>query len=96
MKFAFGVYVYVPSVLITIVPFVGPETGVVLAVNAVPSGSESPASVKSPVAVPSSGIVWFSLSTIGGSFTGVIVMKIVSFTHSDGNGVPASQIETTT
>ncbi|MNV55580.1 hypothetical protein D3C71_1478170 [compost metagenome] len=73
-------------------PFVGPETGVVLAVKAVPSGSESPASVKSPVAVPSSGIVWFSLSTIGGSFTGPTVMKMVSFTHSAGSGVPSSQI----
>ncbi|MNU82600.1 hypothetical protein D3C71_722800 [compost metagenome] len=77
-------------------PFVGPETGVVLAVNAVPSGSESPASVKSPVACVSSGMLCVSLSTIGGSFTGVTVMKIVSFTHCAGSGIPASQIETTT
>ena len=45
---------YVPFELMTIVPFDGPLTGVVLAVNGVPSGSLSPASVKSPVAGESS------------------------------------------
>ncbi len=91
---ALGVYVYVPSALITIVPFVGPLTGVVFAVNGVPSGSKSPALVKSPVAGVSSLVVMVSLSTIGASLTAVTVMKIVSFTHIIP-GVPASQIDTT-
>ena len=95
LKFGFGVYVYVPSVLITIVPFDGPLTGVVFAVSGVPSGSESPASVKSPVAGVSSFVVITSLSTIGASFTGATVTVIVSLTHTPGNGRPASQIDTT-
>ena len=81
--------------MITIVPFVGPLTGVVFAVNGVPSGSKSPASVKSPVAGVSSFVVMVSLSTIGASLTAVTVMKIVSFTHTPGKGRPASQIDTT-
>ena len=85
---------YVPFALITIVPFVGPLTGVVFAVNGGPSGSESPALVKSPVAGVSSLVVMVSLSTIGASFTAVTVMKIVSFTHIIP-GVHASQIDTT-
>ncbi len=87
---------YVPFALITIVPFDGPLTGVVFAVNGVPSGSESPALVKSPVAGVSSFVVIVSLSTIGASFTAVTVMKIVSFTHIPGKGRPSSQIDTTT
>ena len=96
LKFAFGVYVYVPSGLITIVPFVGPFKGVVFAVSAVPSGSESPAFVKSPDTGVSSGVLLISLSTIGASFTAFTVMLIVSFTHTAGKGRPASQIDTTT
>ena len=92
---AFGVYVNVPSALITIVPFDGPLTGVVFAVSGVPSGSESPASVKSPVAGVSSFVVIVSLSTIGASFTGATVMLIVSLIQTTP-GVPASQIDTTT
>ena len=78
-----------------IVPFDGPLTGVVFAVNGVPSGSVSPASVKSPVAGASSGVVITSLSTIGALFTGATVMLIVSLTHTPGNGKPPSQIDTT-
>ena len=88
-------YVNVPSALITIVPFDGPLTGVVFAVSGVPSGSESPASVKSPVAGVSSFVVTTSLSTIGASFTGATVMLIVSLIQTTP-GVPASQIDTTT
>ncbi len=66
------------------------------AVNVVPSGSESPAFVKSPVAAVSSFVVIISLSTIGASFTGFTVMKIVSFAQIAGNGKPLSQMETTT
>jgi hypothetical protein len=66
-KFGFGVYTYVPSGLITLVPFVGPLTGVVVTTNGVPSGSLSP--VKSPPTVGLSSVVVFtSLSTIGASF----------------------------
>ena len=65
---------YVPFALITIVPFDGPLTGVVFAVNGVPSGSLSPASVKSPVAGVSSLVVIVSLSTIGASLTAVTVI----------------------
>ena len=79
----------------TIVPFDGPLTGVVLAVNAVPSGSTSPASVKSPDTAVSSFVVIVSLSTIGASFTAFTVMLIVSLTQTTP-GVPASQIDTTT
>ena len=50
--------------------------------------SLSPASVKSPVAVPFSGMVIISLSTIGASFTGVTVMNKVSFTQIAGKGSP--------
>ena len=95
LKFAFGVYVYVPSGLITIVPFDGPLTGVVFAVRGVPSGSVSPAFVKSPVAGTSSFVTTISLSTIGASFTGFTVMLIVSLIQITP-GVPASQIDTTT
>jgi len=69
--------------LITIVPFDGPLTGVVFTVNGVPSGSESPASVKSPVTGVSSFVVTTSLSTIGASFTTFTVM----------NNVPISEVE---
>ncbi len=96
LKFAVGVYVYVPSVLITIHPWFGASIGVVFAVNVVPSGSESPASVKSPVAGESSFVVMISSSIIGASLTGLTVMKIVSFTQIVGIGNPLSQIDTTT
>ena len=82
--------------MITIVPFDGPLNGVVFTVSAVPSGSKSPASVKSPEVGVSSFVVLNSLSTIGGSLTGVTTMKIVSFTQIAGSGVPSSQISTTT
>ena len=79
----------------TMLPFVGPTTGVVVTTNAVPSGSESPASVKSPPTVGlSSVVVLTSLSTIGASFTGVTVMVRVWFTHLFGNGVPESHTST--
>ena len=42
------------------------------------------------VIVPSSGIVTVLSFTTGASFTGVTVMKMVSFVHNDGNGVPLS------
>ncbi len=96
LKFVVGVYVNVPSVLITIVPWFGATTGVVFTVNVVPSGSESPAFVKSPVAGVSSFVVMFSSSTIGASFTGFTVMKIVSLAQIAGIGNPLSQIDTTT
>ena len=74
------------------VPLLGPLTGVVSTVNGVPSGSLSPASVKSPVAgPPSSDIVFESLSTTGSSFTGVTVIIRVSLTQITGNGNPLSQ-----
>jgi hypothetical protein len=41
LKFGFGVYTYVPSGLITMFPFVGPLTGVVVTTSGVPSGSSS-------------------------------------------------------
>ncbi len=96
LKFAVGVYVYVPFVLMTIPPWFGPSTGVVFAVNVVPSGSESPAFVKSPVAGVSSFVVMISLSTRGASLKAFTVMKIVSFTQIAGIGNPLSQIDTTT
>ena len=55
----------------------GPETGVVLTTRVVPSGSESPASVKSPPTVELSSVVAFtSLSTTGESLTGITVIVI--------------------
>jgi len=80
--------------LITIVPSVGSTNGVVFTTK-LPSTSLSPASVKSPLTGISSGVVSFSLSTIGSSLTGVTSTKIVSLTHIAGNGVPSSQISTT-
>ena len=75
----------------TMLPFVGPETGVVVTTNGVPSGSESPASVKSPPTVGfSSDGVLVSLSTIGASLTGVTVMVKVWLTQIFGNGLPES------
>ncbi len=76
-------------------PLFGPSTGVVFTVNGVPSGSLSPVSVKSPPTGVSSFVVIFSLSTTGASFTGLTVMKIVSFTQLIP-GVPASQTLTIT
>ena len=64
--------------MIVITPFVGPLNGVVFTTNVVPSISKSPASVKSPVAgVPSSVMVFVSLSTIGGQF-GAIDIEILA------------------
>ena len=61
------------------VPLLGPLTGVVSTIKGVPSGSLSPASVKSPVAgPPSSGIVFESLSTTGASFTAFTVTFTVA------------------
>ena len=86
---------YVPSVLMTIVPLVGPDTGVVVTTNGVPSGSMSPASVKSPPTVGfSSDVVLVSLSTIGASLTGVTVMVKVWLTQIFGNGLPESHTST--
>ena len=73
-------------------PFDGAITGIVLAVSAVVSGSKSPASVRSPLTGVSSLVEIVSLSITGGSLNGVTVMKIVSFLHLAGIGVPASQI----
>ena len=70
-----------------IFPLLGPSIGVVFTIK-FPSISLSPASVKSPVAVPFKGMVIISLSTIGASFTGVTVMNKVSFTQIAGNGRP--------
>ena len=69
---------YVPFALTRSVPFDTSTTGTVLAVSAVVSGSESPASVKSPLNGVSSLTEIFSLSRIGGSLKGVTVTKIVS------------------
>ena len=44
----------------------------------------------------SSEVVNVSSSTTGASFTGLTVMKIVSFTQITGSGVPLSQTLTTT
>ena len=60
-----------------IVPFEGPESGVVFTTK-FPSMSLSPASVKSPEVGVSSGVVLNSLSTIGPSFTGVTVNVIIA------------------
>ena len=65
--------------LMTIVPLVGPDTGVVVTNNGVPSGSMSPASVKSPPTVGfSSDVVLVSLSTIGASLTAVTLKDTVA------------------
>ena len=57
-------------------PLLGPLTGVVVTTNSVPSGSESPASVKSPPTVGvSSAVVLTSLSTIGASLTAFTVIN---------------------
>ena len=85
-----GVYVNVPSALMTIVPFEGPLNGVVFTTK-LPSISLSPISVKSPPPEPLITTEMFSLSTTGASFTGLTVINNVSFTHSAGNGVPLSQ-----
>ena len=62
-----------------IVPLLGPETGVVLTISIVPSGSESPISVKSPPTVELSSVVeLMSLSTTGKSLTGITVTLIVA------------------
>jgi hypothetical protein len=73
----------------------GPSTGTGFTVKVVPSGSESPKFVKSPEPELLISTDKKSLSTIGGSFTGVTVTKIVSVTQLTGSGVPASQILTT-
>jgi hypothetical protein len=77
--FGFGVYTYVPS-LITIVPFVGPLTGVVVTTNGVPSGSISPASVKIASycwhCLPL--FVFTSLSTMAHRFTAVTVKVMLA------------------
>ena len=79
----------------TMLPFVGPTTGVVVTTKAVPSGSESPESVKSPPTVGvSSAVVLTSLSTIGASLTAVTVIVKVWFTTLFGNGVPESHTST--
>ena len=63
----------------TIVPLVGPLTGVVVTNNGVPSGSVSPTSVKSPPTVGlSSVVVLVSLSTIGESLIGVTLNVTVA------------------
>ncbi len=82
LKFAVGVYVYVPSILITIPPWFGPSTGVVFAVNVVPSGSKSPAFVKSPVAGVSSFVVMISSSTRGASLIGLTTMTTIDVSHN--------------
>ena len=75
--------------LMTMVPLVGPLTGVVVTTSGVPSGSVSPASVKSPPTVGvSSVVVLVSLSTIGASFTAVTVKVMSAVSHN--TGVPAS------
>ncbi len=48
---------YVPLVLITKVPLVGPETGVELIVNKLPSSSPSLANNEEPLRIPSSTTV---------------------------------------
>ena len=90
-----GVYVNVPSILITIEPLSGESIGTVFTTK-FPSTSLSPISVRSPPLVPPTGTEIYSLSTTGASLIGVISIKIVSVTQIAGNGVPSSQIVTTT
>ncbi len=51
----------------------GATTGVVVAVNVVPSTSKSPVSVKSPKKEVFCGVEIVSLSNVGASFTGFTV-----------------------
>ncbi len=52
------------------------------AVNVVPSGSESPAFVKSPDTAVSSFVVMISLSTIGVSLIGLTTMTTIDVSHN--------------
>ena len=63
-----------------ILPLEGPETGVVFTTK-LPSTSESPESVRSPLTGVSNPVMSFSLSTTGGSLTGFTVIVMVWFTH---------------
>ena len=104
MKSAAGVNVtfpeastlHVPSAVVAVVwfPGVAGSKSTVLA-SMVPSTSVSLPVTLNVIGV-SSGVVALSSFAIGASFTGVTVTKIVSFTQIAGNGVPSSQISTTT
>ena len=73
------------------VPLSGPESGIVLTVSAVESGSKSPAVRIVPLMMLSSSVEIVSFEITGGSLTGLTVMNNVSFTQIEGNGLPASQ-----
>ena len=67
----------------TIEPLAGPLTGTVLAVRIVPSGSKSPAFVRSPIAELSSLITWNSLSRTGAQLMRVIVTSSKASGHGE-------------
>ncbi len=92
VKFALGVYVNVPFVFTVMVPFLGSTSGVVTTLTA-PSTSVS-LFVMFPVIGVSSNPLAVSFATTGLSFTGVTVMKIVSFKQILGD--PLSHTLTTT
>jgi ATP-binding cassette subfamily B protein len=79
------VYVKSPLALTMMVPCAGPDTAIVLVVKAVPSGSLSVV-ITVPLIAISSSVIVFSLNTIGGRFTSITVIKIVSFEHDAGSG----------
>ena len=70
-------------------PLVGPE--IIVVVRMSPSGSESLSCTSITTFTVSSGTVILSATALGGLFNEVTVTNKVSFTHSTGIGVPASQ-----